>query len=152
MRIWAFAVNFFPKSNRKCVRELLSQDRSRMSRVVGVDYRTLWAEPTLQQVEATVTPIRSCNEDEKTGIHLVCDCPEFSQLRRRVLGDYSIQPSDAIALKPPLDRFLLATKKLQWCEWWRGKKQGITRSVFQCQRDRPKIITQNNLVSLTSCW
>lgn len=49
----------------------------------------------------------SWGRDEERGLHILCECPKFSQLRHRTLELYVMQPSELIKLGlAELDRFL----------------------------------------------
>ena len=72
----------------------------------------------LQKMRLSNTSECTCGLEEETGIHVICDI--FSQLIRRILGEYAVTPSEI------LKRDLL---------YWK-RKQRITESVF---RDRAKL-------------
>ncbi len=64
-----------------------------------------------------------CGPEEETGLHVICDCPKFSQLRRMFSGSYVMQPTEVIRLGL-LDEDFRRFDDERECE------QRITRSVF----------------------
>jgi len=44
----------------------------------------------LNKLRLSRTPRCSCGLEEETGIYLICNCPKFLQLRRRMLGGYEV--------------------------------------------------------------
>ena len=105
---------FFPKPNERWAEELLNMDRKSIRRVVGAITRHCGLNRHLHKLRLSATPTCSCGLEEETGMHIICDCPKFLQLRRRFLGDYFMRPSEVAVLGPIiLDRFLVATGRLQ---------------------------------------
>ena len=104
---------FFPKPNEKWAKDLLKMDRNRIRRVVGAITGHCGLNRHMNKLRLSDTPRCSCDLEEETGAHLICDCPKFLQLRRRMLGDYEVVPSEIAATGPDiLDRFLSATGRL----------------------------------------
>lgn len=92
-------------------RELLRMDRNRISRVVGAITGHCGLNRHLTRLNIRQDSDCSCGLDEETGRHVICDCPKFSQLRRRILGSYVMQPMEVFRLGPILlDRFLVGTR------------------------------------------
>lgn len=105
--------SFFPKPNDKWSKELVSMDRSRIARVVGAITGHCGLNRHLRKMRLSDTSECTCGLEEETGIHVICDCPKFLQLRRKVLGGYTVTPSEVLELGPViLDRFLAKTGRL----------------------------------------
>ncbi len=106
--------HFLSKPLERWSRELRKMDRNRIRRVVGAITGHFGLNKHL-------TRSISCGTDEETGLHVICECPKFHNLRRRTLGSYVVQPSDVVKLGPVvLDRFLAATLRLSGFKWWWG--------------------------------
>ena len=104
---------FLPKPNAKWTKDLLSMDRSCIARVVGAVTGHCGLNRHMSRLRLSATTSCSCGLGEETGTHLICECPKFTQLRRRLLGGYEVQPSEVVALGPvTLNRFLVATGRL----------------------------------------
>lgn len=104
--------SFFPKVDEKWARELLKMDRCRIRRVVGAITGHCGLSKHLARMRLSDNSECTCGSEEETGIHILCDCPKFSQLRRRVLGSYVMWPSEMLDLGPAtIDKFLVATGK-----------------------------------------
>lgn len=102
---------FLPMPNEKFSKALINMDRKRIARVVGALTGHCGLNSHLRKMRLSNTPECTCGEEE-TGIHVICDCPKFSQLRRRYLGGYIVAPSEVLELGPViLDRFLMKTKR-----------------------------------------
>ena len=104
---------FFWRPNAKCSGELPSMDRSCIARVVGAITGHCGLNRHMSKLRLSATSRCSCGLEEETGTHVICDCPKFTQLRRRLLGGYVVQPSDVTSLGPvTLNKFLVATGRL----------------------------------------
>ena len=105
--------NFLPTPIRKWTKELIGLDRDRIRRVVGAITGHCGLNKHLAKMGIKDSPGCSCGSVEETGIHILCECPKFSQLRLRLLGGHTIDPREIIKLGPAtLDRFLAGTERL----------------------------------------
>jgi hypothetical protein len=105
--------HFFSESPKKWSKELLNMDRNRIRRVVGAITGHCGLNKHLTKMNILRDSECSCGLEEETGVHVICDCPKFSQLRRRTLGSYVVRPLDVVKLGPALlDRFLVGTRRL----------------------------------------
>ena len=113
-------------------------NRNRIRRVVGAITGHCGLNRHLNKLRLSVTPMCSCGLEEETGIHIICECPKFLQLRRRLLGDYTVEPLDVAASDPPL-----------WTSsWWKRRgyndlnddregNKGSQDLCFKIKKDRP---------------
>lgn len=105
--------HFLSEPAEKWSKSLINMDRNRIRRVVGAITGHCGLNKHLTKINIRGDPECSCGLEEETGLHVICVCPKFSQLRRRTLGSYVIQPSEAIRLGPALlDKFLAGTRRL----------------------------------------
>lgn len=106
------AKHFLPAPWRKWTRELITMNRNSIRRVVGAITGHCGLNKHLTRMRILDDSECSCGQDEETGLHIICECPKFSQLRRKTLGNYVLQPSDVTQLGPiVLDRFLAGTRR-----------------------------------------
>lgn len=101
---------FLPTPSGKWSKELISMDRNRIRRVVGAITGHCGLNRHLRKMRLSNTSECTCGLEDETGIHVICNCPKFIQLRRRILGDYTVTPSEVLKLGPViLDKFLVKT-------------------------------------------
>jgi ribonuclease HI len=101
---------FFEKPNSKWSRDLMIMDRCQIRRVVSAITGHCGLNKHLTTMRLLNNPNCSCGFGEETGLHVICECPKFSLLRQRVLGDYIVDPSKLSHIGPvTLDRFLART-------------------------------------------
>lgn len=101
---------FLPKPNEKWSKELISMDRNRIRRVVGAITGHCGLNRHLRKMGLSNTSECTCGLGEETGIHVICDCPKFLQIRRSLLGNYTVSPLEALKVGPSaLDKFLVKT-------------------------------------------
>ena len=79
---------FFQKPDEKWAKSLLAMDRDRIKRVVGA----ITGHCGLNKLGLAETPRCSCDLDDETGMHLICNCPKFLLLRSKILGDFEVTP------------------------------------------------------------
>lgn len=102
--------HFFAKPDSKWAKSLLEMDRNRIRRVVGAITGHCGLNGHMKKLRLSATSRCACGSEEETGIHIICECSKFFQLRHRLLGGYVVQPSEVAKLGPViLDRFLEAT-------------------------------------------
>ena len=94
----AHTKRFFPKPNAEWAEKLVDMDRVQIRIVVGAITGDCGLNRHLSKLRLSGTPRCSCDLEDETGIHVICDCPKFHQLRRRLLGDYEARPLDIAAL------------------------------------------------------
>jgi len=98
---------FLPEPSGKWSKGLLTMDRNRIARVVEAITGHCGLNSHLRKMGLSSTSQCTCESEDETGIHVICDCPKFLQLRRRILGDYTVTPSEVLELGPvTIDRFL----------------------------------------------
>ena len=87
--------------------------RDRIKRVVGAITGHCGLNRHMNKLGLAETPRCSCDLDDETGMHLICNCPKFLLLRSKILGDFEVAPLRAATMEPViLDRFLAATGRL----------------------------------------
>jgi len=106
----AHTKHFFPKPDPKWTKIMLTMDRNRIRRVVGAITGHCGLNRHMERLRLSVTPKCDCGFEDETGIHIICECPKFAQLRHRLLGDCVVTPPEVVKMGPViLDRFLEAT-------------------------------------------
>jgi len=109
----AHTKRFFPKPDAKWTNDLLDMHRNRIRRVVGAVTGHCGLNRHMFKLRLSGTPRCSCGLEDETGLHIICNCPKFLQLRSRTLGNYEIRPTDVATLGPAtLDKFLVETGRL----------------------------------------
>ncbi len=104
---------FFPQPSKRWSKDLLSLDRKQIHRVVGAVTNHCGLNSHLAKMGLSRDPKCACGLEDETGFHIICECPMFLSLRRRVLGDYTVRPLDVLKLGPILlNRFLVGTNRM----------------------------------------
>lgn len=104
------AKRFFEKPDKKWSQNLLNMDRCQIRRVIGAITGHCGLNKHLTTMGLLNNPSCSCGLSEETGLHIICECPKFSTLRHRILGNHTVDPSRLSQLGPiTLDRFLART-------------------------------------------
>lgn len=103
---------FLPEPSVRWSRDLLLLDRKHIRRIAGA----ITGHCTLNKHLSTMGYVQdakfACGFGEETGLHVICECPLYSSLRRKLLGNFTIAPSAIIQLGPiVLNRFLEGTKR-----------------------------------------
>ena len=50
---------------------------------------------------------------KEIGIHVICDCPKFFQIRLSLIGNYTVSPLEALKMGPvTLAKFLVKTGRV----------------------------------------
>lgn len=78
---------FFPNSNAKWTKDLLGMERICIARVVGAITDHCGLNRHMSRLRMSATPRCLCTLEEETGIHIMCECPCYTQLRRMLLGE-----------------------------------------------------------------
>lgn len=109
---------FFPKPCQRWSKDLLLLERKKIRTVVGAikSYYVLKILKILKKYLTTIglslDPKSSCCLEDETGLHVICECPMLSNLRRRTLGEYFIDRSEILKIGPiTLYRLLVETNK-----------------------------------------
>ena len=112
---------FSPIPSRKRSRELLFLESKVIWRVVNAITGHCLLNKHLTTMGYLDNPRCDCDLDDKTGFHLICECPRFSTLRKTLLGSYFLDPSDVPGLGPAnLNKFLVRTNRPIWLSWTTG--------------------------------
>ena len=89
-------------------------DRGRIRRVVGAITGHCGLNKHLTKMKISNNPRCSCDLEEETGVHVICECPKYHLLRSMTLGNHVIQPSEVPKVGPAvLDRFLVGTGRFK---------------------------------------
>jgi ribonuclease HI len=105
---------FFQRPDKKWSKDLLFLDRSQIRRIVGAITGHCGLNKHLAKMGLSNDPFCSCGLSEETGLHIICECPKFFTLRRKILGDRVIEPWELSKLGPGvLHRFLAGTKRFK---------------------------------------
>ena len=103
---------FFPQPSQRWSKDLLSLKRKQIRRVVGAITDHCGLNKHLSKMGLSPDPRCTCGLEDETGFHVICECPRFSSLRRKILGDYTLRPLDIPILGPTvINRFLVGTNR-----------------------------------------
>ena len=105
---------FFRGPSEGWAKSLLALDRHRIRRIVGAITGHCRSNEHLTRMGILDDPECTCGLGNETGLHVICECPKFQTLRRRLLGGYTVEPGVVQSVGPALlDRFLAGTMRFE---------------------------------------